>query len=52
MLPNTKTRIDGALEELKNLLSEHEDSVELKATDEWKMAEQTLAEACVFVDTI
>lgn len=35
MLPNTKTRIQNALEDLKNLMSENEDNDELKATEDW-----------------
>ena len=52
MLPNTKTRIETALEDLKSLLSEHEENDDLKAVEEWKLAEQTLAEAAAFVETI
>ena len=32
MLPNTKTRIETALEDLKSFLSEHEENDDLKAT--------------------
>jgi hypothetical protein len=39
MLPNCKTRIQGALEELQNLLGEYEDNDELKETEDWKTAE-------------
>jgi hypothetical protein len=39
MLPNTKTRIEAALEDLKNLMSEHEENDELKAGDDWKVSE-------------
>ncbi len=52
MLPNTKMRIEGALEDLKMLLSANDDQAELKATEDWKTAEQTLAEAMAFVETI
>ena len=52
MLPNTKTRIETALEDLKSFLSEHEENDDLKAVEEWKLAEQTLAEAAAFVETI
>jgi len=39
MLPNTKTRIETALEDLKSFLSEHEENDDLKAAEEWKVAE-------------
>lgn len=52
MLPNTKVRIETALWDLKNLMSEHEENDELKAGEDWKTAEQTLAEASAFVETI
>ena len=52
MLPNGKIRIDNALEDLKNVLSENEGNDELKASEEWKTAEQTLAEVLAFVETI
>ena len=52
MLPNTKMRIEGALEDLKMLMSANEDQEEMKATEDWKAAEQTLAEATAFVETI
>lgn len=52
MLPNTKVRIENALEDLKNLMSEHEENDELKESEDWKVAEQTLAEVLAFVETI
>jgi hypothetical protein len=52
MLPNTKTRIQSALEELKNLLTDAGDNEELVATEDWKVAEQTLAEVTAFIETI
>ena len=52
MLPNSKTRIETALEDLQNFMSEHEENEELKATEDWITAEQTLAEASAFVETI
>ena len=52
MLPNTKMRIEGALEDLKMLMSANEDQEEMKATEDWKAAEQTLAEAMAYVETI
>lgn len=35
MLPNAKARVETALEELNNMMSEHEDNDELKASEEW-----------------
>lgn len=52
MLPNSKTRILNAIEDLTTLLSEHDDNEELKTAEEWKIAEATLAEATAFVETI
>lgn len=52
MLPNSKTRIESALEDLQNLMSENEENNELKDTEDWKVAEQTLAEVKAFVETI
>lgn len=52
MLPNAKTRIESALEDLKAMMSEHEENDELKATEDWQTAEQTLAEATAFADSI
>ncbi|CDW71447.1 beta-tubulin folding cofactor a [Stylonychia lemnae] len=52
MLPNTKTRIENALEDLKNFMSEHEENDEMKTTEDWQTAEQTLAEVMAFVESI
>jgi hypothetical protein len=52
MLPNTKTRIQGALEDLKNVMCENELNEELKTTEDWKVADQTLAEVTAFIETI
>ena len=52
MLPNTKTRLLSALEDLQNFLGENDSNEELKATEDWKTAEQTLAEVTAFVETI
>lgn len=52
MLPNTKVRIENAMEDLKSFMSEHEENDELKATEDWITAEQTLAEVTAFVETI
>ena len=39
MLPNTKLRIESALEDLKMLMSANEENEELKASEDWKAAE-------------
>jgi hypothetical protein len=52
MLPNAKMRIESSLEDLKILMSGNEDCEELVATEDWKAAEATLAEATAFVETI
>lgn len=52
MLPNTKMRIESALEVLKNFLSELDQNDALKETEDWQTAEKTLAEATAFVETI
>ena len=52
MLPNTKTRIQNALEDLSTLMSENEGNEELNASEDWKVAEQTLAEVTAFVESI
>jgi cbb3-type cytochrome oxidase cytochrome c subunit len=52
MLPNSKVRIENALEDLKNFMSEHEDNEELKATEDWQVAEGAIAEISAFVESI
>jgi len=52
MLPNSKVRIENAIEDLKSFMSEHEENDELKASEDWRTAEQTLAELMAFVETI
>ena len=52
MLPNSKARIENALEELKNFMSENEENDELKSTEDWQTAEATLAEVMAFIETI
>ena len=52
MLPNAKSRIESALEDLKNIMSENENNDELKATEDWTTAEQTLAVGSAFVEGI
>ena len=52
MLPNTKLRIESAIEDLKMMMSANEENEELKAGEDWKAAEMTLAEATAFVETI
>ena len=52
MLPNSKTRIHNAIEDLTALLNENDINEELKTSEEWKVAEQILAEVTNFVETI
>ena len=52
ILPNCKSRIESTMEDLQNLLSENENNDELKETEDWKIAEQVLAEVTAFVETI
>jgi hypothetical protein len=52
MLPNAKTRVEAALEDLKNFLGDNESSEELVASEDWKAAEAVLAEATAFIETI
>ncbi len=52
LLPNCKTRIEGALEDLKNFMSENEENDDLKSVEEWTQAEQVLAEVTAFAETI
>jgi hypothetical protein len=52
MLPNAKTRLEAALEDLKNFLGDNESSEELVASEDWKAAEAVLAEATAFIETI
>ena len=52
MLPNAKTRIESAIEDLKSMLSSNEGDAELIASEDWKAAEATLAEVTAFVETI
>lgn len=52
MLPLCKNKIESTLEELQGFLGENEENNELKETEDWKLAEQTLAEVTAFVETI
>ncbi len=52
MLPNAKTRLEAALEDLKGFLGDNEQNEELVASEDWKAAEATLAEASAFIETI
>ena len=52
MIPNCKTRIQGALEDLENLMQDLDDNAELKETEDWKTAEQLLAEVKAFAETM
>jgi len=52
MLPNAKTRIETAIEDLEGFLGSNQENAELVASEDWKAAEQTLAEVKAFVETI
>ena len=39
MVPNCKTRIQSALEDLENLMGDLDENAELKETEDWKTAE-------------
>ena len=52
MLPNAKTRIETALEDLEGFLGSNQENAELVASEDWKAAEQALAEVKAFVETI
>lgn len=52
MLPNAKTRLESALEDLKNMMQDNQANEELVASEDWKAAESTLAEASAFIETI
>lgn len=52
MLPICQSKINGAVEDVRNLLDENEPNEELKVMEEWKLAETTLNEALAFLETI
>lgn len=52
MVPNCKTRIESALQDLENLLADLDDNAELKETEDWQTAEQLLAEVKAFAETM
>ena len=52
MVPNCKTRIQAALEDLENFLIDYDSNVELKESEDWKVAEQTLAEVKAFYEQL
>ena len=52
LLPSCKTKIETAIEDLKNYMSQHEENDEMKDVEDWKTAEQTLAEAMAYAETI
>ena len=52
MLPNSKTRIENALEELQGLMSEHEGNEEIEAAEEWTVAKAQVEESAAFAETI
>ena len=52
LLPSCKTKIENAIEDLQNFLSQNDENDEVKELEEWKLAEQTLAEVSAFAETI
>jgi hypothetical protein len=52
MLPICKTKIETAIEDLTTFMSENEENDPLKEGDDWKVAEQVLAEVTAFNETI
>lgn len=52
MLPNCKTRIESAIEDLKTFMSENEENESLKTSEDWQTAEAALAESTAFFETI
>ena len=51
IIPTCRVKIEGCLEDLKNFMTDHEEDNEMKEAEEWKLAEQTLAEVTAFVET-
>lgn len=52
MLPITHSKINAAVEDVRNLLDENESNEEFKQTEEWQLANSTLNEALAFLETI
>lgn len=52
MLPNAKSRIEIAVEDLQSFMGDIEETEETAATEEWKDAQQSLASAVAFAQTI
>ena len=60
LLPNCKTRIEQAIDDLENVLvsfgiiskGEHEETPNIKETEEWKAAETMVTDAKEFVDNL
>lgn len=50
MLPSWKTKIESALEDLKSIIEEHQETEEFKESEEGKTAEATIAEAAAFLE--
>jgi len=52
MLPITHSKINAAVEDVRNLLDENDSNEELKQTEDWQLANSTLNEALAFLETI
>ena len=52
MLPNTKDRIETALEDLNGLMGEHEGNDVVEASEEWAAAKNQVEESTAFCNTI
>ena len=52
MLPITHSKINAAVEDVRNLLDENEANEELKQTEDWQLSNTTLNDALAFLETI
>ena len=52
MLPITHSKINAAVEDVRNLLDENEANEELKQTEDWQQSNTTLNDALAFLETI
>nr|AHG99262.1 beta-tubulin cofactor A [Euplotes focardii] len=52
LLPDCKNKIESALEDLKGLVEDYEDTEEYKESDEGQNANGIIAEASEFIETI
>jgi tubulin-specific chaperone A len=52
LIPNCKTRIEQAIDDLEGVMAEKEEVEGIKETAEWKAAEPLVEEAKAFLETI